>query len=515
MLKKVDKLILQSFIGPFILTFFIVVFILLMQFLITYFDELAGKGLDIKIYIQLLFYFSFNMVPLACPLAVLLASLITFGNLGEYFELTALKSAGISLLRVIQPIFLFVVILSISIFLINSYFIPKTNLKAYNLLYDLRHKKPALNLKQGVFYNGIPGYSIKVNQKLSDNKTLEGIIIYNHKKGIGNTEIIIARSGKMYTIDNSKYLVIELFDGNHYTEEPPDDPKYTISKFYRTNFAINKIVLDITSFQLHRTKEDFFSENKTIKTIGQLTQEINTMEVKLCKIKEANIKKLFNHFHKLDSIDLESSQHIFQKLSSKVYLNDNLNIIQYKAQINEENRIFHILPIQKIPYIKKKLKNDHVFTMSNLLKTVCKAGLQIKNLQNSLTQHIQKVEELHKKKIDYTIEIYKKLSLSVSCLILLLIGAPLGAIIKKGGLGMPIIISIGFFVIYYILMMVGEDFTKAYIVSIFLGIGLPNIVLFPVGIFLLTQAKNDTRILEANFYWRLLKSIKKLYIKNN
>src|SRR5690606_34680014 len=217
-MKKLDKLILGSFLGPFILTFLVVVFILLMQHMLKYFDDIIGKGLGFDVIGQLLFYFAVFMTPVALPLAVLLSSLMTFGSLGEHFELTAVKSAGISLLRAIQPIFFFVLILTVCAFYINNNLVPKAALEAYSLLWDIKQKKPALDIREGTFYNGIPDISIKVNEKFPDGITLKDVIIYDHRKHDGNKDVTVADSGKMYTILNERYLKLELFDGYNYTE---------------------------------------------------------------------------------------------------------------------------------------------------------------------------------------------------------------------------------------------------------------------------------------------------------
>src|SRR6187401_2628172 len=217
-MKKLDKLILSSFIGPFILTFLVVVFILLTQHMLKYFDDIIGKGLGIDVIGQLLFYFAIFMIPVAMPLAVLLSSLITFGNLGEHFELTAIKASGISLLRTLQPIFLFVLILTGVAFYVNNNLVPKAALEAYSLLYDIKQKKPALDLSEGTFYDGIPDMSIKVNKKYPDGITIGDVIIYDHRKHDGNRDVTVADSGKMYTILNERYLKLELFRGYNYIE---------------------------------------------------------------------------------------------------------------------------------------------------------------------------------------------------------------------------------------------------------------------------------------------------------
>ncbi|MCG8384751.1 MAG: LptF/LptG family permease, partial [Cytophagales bacterium] len=221
-MKKLDKLILSSFLGPFFLTFLVVVFILLTQHMLKYFDDIVGKDLGWDVLAQLFFHFAVFMTPIAIPLAILLSSLMTFGNLGEHFELTAIKSAGISLLRALLPIFIFVLGLTVIAFYSNNYFVPKSALEAYSLLYDIKQKKPALDLKQGAFYNGIPDFSIKVNKKHKDGRTLEDIIIYDHRNQNGNKKVTLADSGAMYTILDDRFLKLELFNGHFYFENTTD-----------------------------------------------------------------------------------------------------------------------------------------------------------------------------------------------------------------------------------------------------------------------------------------------------
>ena len=213
-MKKLDKLVLDAFIGPFLITFLVVVFILLNINMLKYFDDIIGKGLDWWVLGRLFFYFAIFTIPTAMPLAVLLSSLIAFGNLGEHFELTAIKSAGISLLRVLQPIFFFILLLTLAAFHANNNMVPRAALEAYSLLYDIKQKKPALELREGEFYRGIDNMSIKVNKKFpKDDQALKGVIVYDHRKNNGNKEVIVADSGRMYTILNDRYLKFELFNG--------------------------------------------------------------------------------------------------------------------------------------------------------------------------------------------------------------------------------------------------------------------------------------------------------------
>src|SRR5690349_12089399 len=230
-MKKIDKLLLGAFVGPFMMTFLVVVFILLTQHMLKYFDDIIGKGLGFDLIGQLLFYFAIFMTPVAMPLAVLLSSLIAFGNLGEHFELTAIKSSGISLVRALRPIFFFVLILTVVAYYANNNLVPKAALEAYSLLYDIKQKKPALDLREGAFYNGIPDISIKVDKKYhNDQAALKGIVVYDHRKNDGNKEVTKADSGRMYTILNERYLKFELFNGYNYTEGASEEQEMTGQK---------------------------------------------------------------------------------------------------------------------------------------------------------------------------------------------------------------------------------------------------------------------------------------------
>ncbi|MEQ9231139.1 MAG: LptF/LptG family permease, partial [Cyclobacteriaceae bacterium] len=217
-MRKLDLLIIRSFIGPFLLTTALSTFILLIQHMLKYFDDFVGKDLGFFVFAKLLFYFSLNMLQVALPLGVLVSSLMTFGNLGENFELAAIKSSGISLLRALRPIFFFVVLISIGAFFFNDNVLPAANLKAYSLLYDIKNKKPTLDIQEGVFYKGIPNYTIKAREKFPDDITLKDVIIYDHTNTMGNTRVILADSSRMYLFMNDRYLKLELYDGNYYSE---------------------------------------------------------------------------------------------------------------------------------------------------------------------------------------------------------------------------------------------------------------------------------------------------------
>ena len=260
----------------------VVVFILLTQHMLKYFDDIIGKDLGWSVLGTLLFYFAIFMVPVAMPLAVLLSSLITFGNLGEHFELTAVKSLGISLVRSLVPIFVFVVFLTGLAFWANNNLVPKAALEAYSLLYDIKQKKPALDLREGSFYSSIPDISIKVNDRLPDGKTLKGVIIYDHRGKTGNKEVIMADSGKMFTILNDQYLKLELFKGIRYTEGTTAEQGITTRQnvsenLSKTRFSKMQVVFDLASFSLSHTDKKWFQGNRIMRNLTELDFDMDSV----------------------------------------------------------------------------------------------------------------------------------------------------------------------------------------------------------------------------------------------
>src|SRR5687767_6912782 len=332
-MKKIDKFILSSFTGPFIMTFLVVVFILLTQHMLKYFDDIIGKDLGWEVLSQLLFYFAIFMTPVAMPLAVLLSALIAFGNLGEHFELTAIKSAGISLVRTIQPIFFFVVLLTFIAFYINNNLVPKAALEAYSLLYDIKQKKPALDLREGTFYNGIPDISIKVNKKFpNDDEALKEIIVYDHRKNDGNKEVTIADSGRMSTILNERYLKFELFNGYNYTEGAMNEREMTGNRnvsnesLSRSIFARTEVVFDLSSYDLKRTDKKWFESNRIMRNMTELDDDIDSIETEIYQ-QRLNYytyrPTYFNYYLKTDSLVMPEDVYTFK------LIRDSLNRIRF------------------------------------------------------------------------------------------------------------------------------------------------------------------------------------------
>ncbi|WP_113922164.1 LptF/LptG family permease [Cognataquiflexum aquatile] len=616
-MKKIDKLILGSFIGPFFLTFVVVDFILLTVNMLKYFDEIFGKGLSFWIYMELFSYFVISISPMALPLAVLLSALMTFGNLGEHFELTALKSAGISLIRALMPIGVFVLFLTIAAFLSNNYLVPKVNLKTFGLLYDIRMKSPALDIKEGVFYNGIPNYSIKVNRKL-DEIRLNDIIIYNHADGQGNINVILADSGRMEPFFNNNYMKLTLYNGVSYKEsrsqrgisEKPAD-------LSRTIFSENQIVFDLASFQLNRTPEDLWSTNRSIKNIAQLKLGLDSMNSEINQIiyyNYLNTESSFPYFTRdrklsppsdivrrkerddsvkiakaalqknaennalsvsqsVDSLNLMAFQKgpdsintldrelIFQKdsipdltgkdpvVNKKVTVASNDSSIKVAKNIpnrkinrkvlkmnrptaavdtlNSKSKIDSIVSPGDLLDVKTTQQKEAVFTEAKkaALDSIIKNGdynskaatvgmNNARTIKNNFSTKLTQIDALEREFRRFEIAWYQKYTTAFACIVMFMIGAPLGAIIKKGGLGMPVLMSIIFFILFYMLTITGEKWAKEGIASTVFGTWFSNLVLLPFGFFFLRQARKDARLFEPDTYTEFFKKIKaKLLVK--
>ncbi|HSZ24887.1 MAG TPA: LptF/LptG family permease [Cytophagaceae bacterium] len=467
-MKKLDRLVLESYIGPFLITLPVIIFIFLVQTILKYIDELVGKDIGFVTFLELIFYFSLNLFPVCLPLAILLGSLIAFGNMGEHNELTAIKSSGISLVRIFRPVFILVLFLTVFVFWFNDKIVPLANLKAYSLLYDLRHKKPALDIKEGTFYNGLPGYSIKVSKKYPDDKSLKGLIIYNHAENRGNIQVIVADSGQMYTFHNNKYLAIELFKGYDYSEQI-DQTSNTLHprKFVRSNFLKSKICFNLTSFDLKKTEEGLFRNNRIMRNITELDKDIDSMKTLV------------------DSVTTTS------KVGYKsLYFFANTKEFIAKKVISVPSDSFNI---------------DSLFKANSSspikLSILNKAANQARTIKAYTSSQNDRIAWIKREKKVFMIALQQKFTQAIVCILFFMIGAPLGAIIKKGGLGVPMIICIIFFVIFYIITMTSEKWVKeTENSSVYLAIWSPLLVLLPFGLFFLRQARNDSKVFDTDIY---------------
>lgn len=506
-MKKIDKLIVKSFIGPFILTFLVVVFILLLQHMLKYFDDIIGKDLGLDVIGTLLFYFAVFMTPLALPLAILLSSLITFGNLSEHFEITAVKSLGISMTRSLVPIFLMVIVLTFVAFYVNNTWVPRAALEAYSLLYDIKQKKPAMDLQEGTFYGGIPDISIKVNKKFPDGITIKDIIIYDHRGRTGNKQVTVADSGRMFTILNDQYLKLELFKGYDYTEGGSDqnvgaEPGMRES-LQKTKFGKTEIVFDLSSFGLARTDKRWFQGNRIMRSVFQLDHDMDSLTI---AIKQNDLTRykmqydLFSFHHKGDTLEVPEDLVEFKRERDSITTLSNPD--QLFASVG--------LKLTKPEFIGTKSRKvaDSIFSAGPTVEEIAAALSVTRTLKSQLlNMNTNRATFQYEKKV-FHIQWNKILSNSVACIVMFLIGAPLGAIIKKGGLGVPVIFSIFFFILFYLIMSTGEKWAMQDKVSVPAGIWAADFILACIGLVFLRQARVDARLFDSDYYRVILDRLK-------
>jgi lipopolysaccharide export system permease protein len=509
-MKKIDKLVLSSFIGPFVMTFLVVVFILLLQNMLKYFDDIIGKDLGWDVLVTLLFYFAVSMTPLALPLAVLLSSLITYGNLGEHFELTAVKSLGISMVRSLAPIFIFTLGITYVAFLANNYMVPKAALETYSLLYDIKQKKPGLDLREGAFYNGIPDISIKVSKKFPDGITLKDVVIYDHRGRNGNKEVTIADSGRMFTILNEQYLKLELFRGYNYNEGAGQDMSHNTNDetYSKTKFNKTEIVFDLSSFGLIRTDKKWFASNRIMRNLSELSMDMDSVktEVKSQELSLFNLQAVFFSYHfKKDSIAMPSSlRHFVNERDSlaNAKTKDSSIHIPHAMSPSSGYNLFQ-LPKVKLPKLvrQKDIKfSDSLFNKPESSAEISAALSKARMVKNQLQNINTNIDSYQREYRVFEIQWNKILANSIACIAMFLIGAPLGAIIKKGGLGMPVLASIMFFIFFYVLSITGDKWALAETLPVPIGTWMSNAVLFIIGLIFLRQARADARLFEADFY---------------
>jgi lipopolysaccharide export system permease protein len=463
-LKKLHKLVIASYIGPFVMTFFVSLFILLMQFLWKYIDDLVGKGLEWYIIAELMFYASASLVSLALPLAVLISSIMTMGSFGEHYELVAMRASGISLRRVMHPLIVFSLLTSIGAFYFSNNILPIANLKMGTLLYDIRHKKPTLDIRPGMFFRNIDGYVIRVRDKGEEGE-LYGVMIYDHSDNKGNVKVMLADSGTMAMVGD-RYLEMTLYSGRSYEQQDNKNREQRSFPHVRNEFRENTVRFDLSGFEMSRSNEDIFKDNYKMQSLGQLKHNIDTLESRL---RERHV----NHF---DNV----------RRNFRYLVHDSLHVALADTVTVTGDIMAHLSTEERRRVV------DGALNMARSTRAY-------------VSSTVSDVESRGMRLNRYHIEAHRKFTLSIACLILFFIGAPLGAIIRKGGLGLPTVFSIVFFLIYYLLSITGEKFAKEELWPVWKGMWLSSMVLLPVGLFLTWKAISDSAIFEWDFYMRPFK----------
>jgi len=437
-------------------------FVLLMLFLFKYIDDLIGKGFDWYVILQLLMYASATNVAMALPLAVLLSSIMTFGSLGENYELVAIKSAGISLRKAMFPLLIVISMLSVAAFLFSDYMLPVANLKMGSLLWDVRNQKAAFLINEGVFNSSIPGYSIRVEKKDADGQTLHGIVIYDRMNTNGNVNVVMAKEGKMFKTADNSYLILKLKDGIRYEESSGDEAYNPRQRFIRSKFKETEQKFDLSGFKMQRTDENLFKSNYAMMNMRQLSYSKDSVLNQADSTRKSAFQQL-RFRYKIFNLNLKPQDLVPQKsLKSRDFI----------KMLSAPNR-------------------EQLYRM---------AGDDVRSAREGISYIVSSEDGFDKQIRNFIVEYNRKITLAFSCLVLFFIGAPLGAIIRKGGLGLPVVMSVIFFLFYHIISTIGEKYAKEGDLSPILGMWMAIIILTPLGVFLTYKASVDSVLFDANLY---------------
>ena len=484
-MKIIDRFVLKSFFRPFIITFFVMILFLLMQFVWKYIDDLVGRGVEWYYIAELLFYTSATLVPMALPLAVLLSSIMVLGTLGENNELAAMKSSGLGLARVMRPLFVFMVCLSVGAFLFANYVIPIANLRSETLRRNIANQKPALSIRPGVFYKGIEGFSIKVGEKYGENQNLlSDVIIYDHTQKRGNTKVIVADSGKMQVTANEQFLEIFLYDGHSYEDHNPSKAKDRDNKpFVKSNFQESLIRFNLVDFQAGDLRKSGRKEFDML-NVRQLDEAVDSLNTLLADLQGDFEKQMIDKYAYNDLKDIPEAEQILTPDSSTSAVISKLS----DTLINNFEADMHARILQNSMRIARSNKAYY----SN-------ATAQYDWRKLVITRHV--------------LEWQKKFSVSFAIIVLFFVGAPLGAIIRKGGMGMPVVVSVFIFIVYHVTSFSFEKLGRFMYWTPFQAMWTANFILLPIGIWLTYKSATDSVIFNIELYMKPFQKISNIFAK--
>lgn len=464
--KKLDKYLLKSYLGPMVLTFSIAVFVLLLQFLWKKIEQIVGKGLEFSVIFEMIAYACATLVPMALPLSILLASIMTMGNLGEKYELVAMKSSGLSLWRILRPLIVLSLCFCVLAFVFSNNVIPSATNELRLISYEIKTKKPALNIKPGQFYSEIDNYTIKIGEKDETGRYLKDIIIYDHSKDLGNNNVNVADSGQMYTSNDGNTLIFVLFDGYTFDEDLTEEGK-DARQLIRMNYKKQTIRFDISDFAYKKTDENRYEGHYKTLNVMELKRALDTLIAADAVYKD------------------KVGKAVFARLNEEPELRDKgINI-----QCDEDGRLG-----------KEEMKKLNVFP---------EAKRQFYTQELSVYDSKIKADEEYIRR--HKIEFHRKFTLSAACLILFFIGAPLGAIIRKGGLGMPVVVSTLAFIIYHIVGQVGENAAVEGVLPVWLGMWLSSLIFLPFGIVLTMKATSDSALFSSESWNKFFGTLFKIF----
>ena len=466
-MKKLDRFIVKSFLGPMVLTFLVVTFVLILQFLWLYIDELVGKGLGFGVIMEFLMWGTATLFPLVLPLATLLASIMTLGNFGENSELLAMKAAGISLQRVLTPLIIIAILISIGAFFASNNLIPLAYGKIYTLRDDIGQTREEIKLPTGIFYNGIDNYTIRINERDSKSGMLYGIMMYDHSGQRGNVSVTLADSGSIKLTTDKKNMVFRLFSGFRYEEGERINQADTSFTRQEIGFNEQQAIISLKDYGFKRSDDDRFGNQIMAQNLVNLGHQRDSLDLMLTETRTSFLTRFllsFRYYQQLDSA-----------------LNKNLRTP---------------FPLDSLSVRSVSLENE-IQTLNRIIE---KIDAQMSTLEVHTYEISQSSMSLRKASVEW----YRKFTLSLACLIFFFIGAPLGAIIRKGGLGTPVIISVFFFVIYWVVDISGKKLATDGVITPVLGAIVSTLILLPIGIFLTRKATTDSSLFNADAYLQVI-----------
>lgn len=479
-LKKIHMLIFRSWFGPFLISFTVLVFILMLPFFGKYKDEIFGKGLETIVLVKVFGLAILNAIPMALPLAVLLSTLITMGGLGERYELAAMKANGISLFKIMRPLTYGTFVLMIFSFLFNFYIYPQVNLKLFTLVYDLGQLKPSFALSEGHFYNGVDGMVIHTRRINRETDVLYGIKIYDHSDKVGNNRITLADSGKMIPSTQNGQLAMTLFKGVVHEESPKKPGKPAGANYSRFYFDTLHYRVDLTGFELDESEGTVLARHQLTSNIHQLFTAVDSMKDRMVDI-QGDLTEYIGKYTHLDSAPPD---------------------IEERAMVDDSADY----PPNKViePNIEAPVKDWFPeIKVHDLLTKALQSSRAVKNYTNIIQERLDREGERWRK---YRIELHNRFALPFACLVFLFIGAPLGAIVRKGGIGLPVIFSIIFFVIFYFFQINGMKFARDGILPVWIGTWLPVLVLTPIGAWFTYSSTTDSPLLYSSGWGRFFRA---------
>ncbi|MFN0175648.1 MAG: LptF/LptG family permease [Saprospiraceae bacterium] len=521
-MKKIDKLLLTSSLGPFAVAFFIAVFVLVIQIMWLYIDEIAGKGVSIFIMLELVGYMSFSVFPMALPIAVLIASVMVMGGLAERYELSSMKSAGIPLIRVMRAMIILAAAISVFSYVCSDFLIPSANLKFKSRLFDIRKQKPALTIEEGIFNEDFRQFVIRIGDKDPDGETI-GEVMIEDQSNLGQVKFsqILADSGQMYTTGDKRFFVMNLFHGTQYQEPGNQGPNTTQRRypFIRTNFKSWSKVWDMREFEMVRTDEDRFSSQRTMLSMNQLRQNVDSLHAKIDETGQLAVSDLLTNIKRqpipppkpvAESQPITSSSKAVVKPSKK--LGNKLSTTGSKPQVasgnpdpNRESNSGPNLPVQEL----RKPLNQYSCLIETFRERDQSSLLKEAKTRNGLSKNIvdTRKNQANSRRLEWAktgYELYNKYSFAIICFIFLFIGAPMGAIIRKGGFGYPILVSITFFVTFVFLAILCRKLSESYLMTPFWAAMTPCGILAIIGVYVTRKAMNDSQLFSTDNLERFL-----------